>query len=169
MALKIWQSMDKPLSYGDGTTNNKGGYQLLLIILDEDAHNPITELQPSLEQYTYNDTAELLFSNCGLSGKKIARPVSSSGSFHEAVPLGLRRIGAMTRLDPDQDMDTIYKLTGRMLRKMDINLIPWCKSDWPDNRSYATRGDWWMKIKHTGSTVEKDLQRNPSNQHQILV
>jgi hypothetical protein len=151
-ALKAWLSMDNPLSYGDGQETQITGYHRLLVILDEDPRNPIIQLKYGKEQFTHHDFGML----CYTQGTTTPRtnqppPFVRYGTCLTAFPLGFARIKKQSGLG-EQDKDKIAALFARMLRKMEIHIVPWHKSENDNTRATVTWGDWWMKIKHSGSS-----------------
>lgn len=171
-ALKAWLSLDNPLTYGNGTSDNRGGYRFLLVILDEDPHNMITDLQTTQEQFTYHEMGMIIYTAGSITGnlpRTMSAPIVRSGSFLPALPLGFAHIRQVTSLG-EEHKEILAALIARMVRKMEIQIVPWHRGDRPGSRSYTTRGDWWMKIKHTGTTdLETELQRDQPDEQGVLV
>lgn len=161
--------MDKPLSYGDGKSNARGGYQCLLVILDEDPRNPITELKTSPDRYSHEQIARIIY-RCGTSvPTTITNPLMRKGAFLPALGLGFARIHDNKGPIRD-DILLVVALMERMMRKMEIHIVPWAKGDQVTNRASPTRGDWWLKIRYTGSSnAQKQLHEDPANQQVIQV
>ena len=168
-ALKAWLALDNPLSYGDGQPGNTGGYQLLLIILDEDPRNPIKDLNTSEEQFTYHEMGILFYSNGTMASQgQMSCPLIKFSSCLPALPLGLARIKQVASLDV-ADRETIAALFARMVRKMGIQIVPWHREDRKDTRAIVARSNWWLKVKHSGSTqAERALDNTPANEQSVL-
>jgi hypothetical protein len=169
-ALKAWLSMNNPLSYGDGQDSTITGYRQLLIILDEDPRNPITQLKYGTQQFTHQDLG-MLFYTQGIRAPRTNTPppFTRHGACLPALPLGLTRIKRNSGLG-EESKDTIAALFTRMVRKMEIHIVPWHKSENEHTRATATRGDWWMKIKHSGSSqAPKNQNLDREQDHQDLV
>jgi hypothetical protein len=166
-ALKKWLTMDKPLSYGTGKVDARGGYHHLLVILTEDPQSPITDLKTSPDRFTYQDLAKLMYAN--VVKHTVCAPLIRNGSFRPALPLGFERIEQVASLG-EKEIETVLALIARMMKKMDIHIVPWCKAETTGSRSTLTRGDWWMKIKQTGSSdLNEQLQRAEGDEQGILV
>jgi hypothetical protein len=144
--------MEKPLSYSDGTSNASGGYRLLLVILDGDPHNRITKLKTSNYQFTYQEMEKQFYTQGAiLPPHHISTPLVKHASFLPALLLGFACIKQLSSLGPD-DKETILALIARLIWKMEIQIVPWHKSDKENTWSTVTHGNWWMMIKHTGTT-----------------
>lgn len=163
-ALKSWLSMDKPLSYGTGKADTRGGYHHLLLILNEDPQSPITDLKTSPDRFTYLDLGKLLYAHGAIIGNnQVSAPIIRNGSCRPALRLAFSHIERVASLG-EEDKLTIAALIARMLRKMDIHIVPWRKGDRTDSHATVACGDWWMKISQTGSSdVNNQLQRAEEN------
>jgi hypothetical protein len=164
-ALQHWIKSDQPLSWTPNNSRSSGAYMLLITILHSDPYSKPSDLQKSLESYSYTHVAKLMC-NISKKGKPVA-PVTPNGSFFPCLPLALARIqNSLPFCENESPEAPVIAIFSKMLSKLKIHFIPWHKCETQNSHAYVVQANWWMMIKASPmAELSQQLPKKPEEVH----
>ena len=95
------------------------------------------------------------------SSPRCFAPMTNNGVFFPALQIAISRIQKTLPCSVEQ-RHAIVAVFAKMLMKMKIHFVPWCKSDRQNSRAVIARADWWMIIKATPmAEITRHLPKEP--------
>lgn len=156
-ALKEWEKSDYALSWNGDNSGGKGGYALLLIILNEDCSARPTRLTHSKDEWPYDQLATHIFKMGSSSETPISAPVVKNGCFENALSIAFKLMGHYAPDDNLRDKFCIQILAS-MMKKMSIDFLPWHRDARGRSSPRIVQYDWWMMInRHNHQSIVVDL------------
>jgi hypothetical protein len=142
-ALKKWMKSKNPLSWDlDGASG--ANYARLSLILCVDPGSDRLTLPLSKQPVTSDDIVKnmLEFAKPQILPKRRA-PLTESGGCQYALPIGFTMIGKLIPGGSDDVKEYWGRHLKRMMRAMDISLVPWHQ----DTKAYAASINIWVYIR----------------------
>lgn len=144
--LSSWQKSLYPLAWGPDTRHATETYALLVNIILDDP-KPNAHLQHASERIGYMELAKKLV-KMATSIFPIGAPVRLHGSFLPALKIALKHMESIWGQDNDGTQYSLQALS-TMMRKMNIQFVPWHKESVGGNSKARTvMHDWWITIQH---------------------
>jgi hypothetical protein len=145
--LKLWLKTVYPLAWGQESSHATATYALLVNILSDDLRNESACLHHATKHISYIELAQSLI-KMATSDCHISAPMRLHGSFLHALQVTLKLMSSIWNDDTNSSPYSCQTFAF-MMRKMNIQIIPWHKET-ASGRARAVSHDWWITIEHNG-------------------